>query len=787
MIGGTRQGTATDENGNFELKLGYDKPVKLRISYIGFKTKTISIDKPSQTLTIFLEKNVLASQTILIQAGIGEKGKTPITFSKIKREEIEKNYTTQDVPEYLSYLPSTTFYSEGGSGIGYNYLSIRGFDQRRISISINGIPQNDPEDHNLYWVDLPSILGNTELIQVQRGAGSGVSGYPAIGGSINIITSSFADKRIFDLSASLGSYNTRKYGASFASGLIDKKYSLYVNLTNTLTSGYRDLSWVNFKSYYISAVRFDDKLTSQINIYGGPIKDGLVYTGLPKNVIKDKTLRRENYSYWDYDYENDEFFSWSLKRRPEEIENFSQPHFELLNEYEISKNLKLNSALFLVLGEGFFDYDGSWSIFYDDYFRLEENGFDSTQTPTNTLIRAQVENKQWGWIPRFSWNHGNGTLITGAEIRSHRSVHWGSIGYAENLPAGVTKDYRYYYYEGGKDIYNFFVNENYNVSEKLNLLGEIQLAYNRYILTNEKYVGNDFTVTNFFINPRFGINYKFSENVNSYFSFANVSREPRLKNYYDAAESSAGETPQFELDTNGNYDFSKPLVKPETMNSFDLGVNYSSTKFGGSLNFYYMLFNDEIVKKGQVDRFGQPVTGNVDKTIHSGVEISLRYKPVKSLEIIANGSYGRNYISAGATYIKTNGDYIPLDLSGNRISGFPDLTFNGIVRFSHGGFFAQLAAKYVGDFYSDNFGHNLSGYLEKYPGFVDYNDNKVDAYFTANFLASYEFNLAPVFEKVKFFAQVNNIFDNLYAAYAIGKEFFPAAERNFLAGISVSF
>ena len=86
------------------------------------------------------------------------------------------------------------------NGLGYNYLIIRGFDQRIISVSINGIPQNDPEDHNVYWLDFPDLLESTELIQVQRGAGSGVIGYPAVGGSINIITSSFSDKQKFDLS-----------------------------------------------------------------------------------------------------------------------------------------------------------------------------------------------------------------------------------------------------------------------------------------------------------------------------------------------------------------------------------------------------------------------------------------------------------------------------------------------------------------------------------------------------------------------------------------------------------
>ncbi|MCK7517698.1 MAG: hypothetical protein MZV64_08270 [Ignavibacteriales bacterium] len=52
------------------------------------------------------------------------------------------------------------------------------------------------------------------------------------------------------------------------------------------------------------------------------------------------------------------------------------------------------------------------------------------------------------------------------------------------------------------------------------------------------------------------------------------------------------------------------------------------------------------------------------------------------------------------------------------------------------------------------------------------------------FTAAYEFNLFNGLTNSKVFLQVNNIFDNLYSAYAIGKEFFPAAERNFIAGDS---
>ncbi len=58
-------------------------------------------------------------------------------------------------------------------------------------------------------------------------------------------------------------------------------------------------------------------------------------------------------------------------------------------------------------------------------------------------------------------------LFFGAELRKHNSIHWGSINYAENLPPGVTKDYKYYFYRGGKDIASAFVHESYNLNDNI--------------------------------------------------------------------------------------------------------------------------------------------------------------------------------------------------------------------------------------------------------------------------------------------------------------------------------
>lgn len=793
-INNTETIISADNHGYFRLQLDSNVPgLELIISHVGYETRhlNVSVTDAAQNLVVQLQRKIIPAQTVLVTASVNKKGESPATFSEISGKEIEKKYSVQDIPEFLSTVPSTTFYSESGNGIGYNYLSIRGFDQRRISISINGIPQNDPEDHNVYWVDFSDILASTEFIQVQRGSG-GIFGYPAIGGSINIITSNFSLDKYVKASSTLGSYNTRKYSVAASSGLIDGKYSFSGKVSQTLSSGYRDRSWVDLKSYYFSLSRIDESFTTQINLYGGPIKDGLVYNGLPKFAIKDKNLRRYNLSYWEATNTELTYFD---QRRNKEIENFSQPHYEMLNEYKLSDSITLNSALFLVIGKGFFDFDGSWANLYGDdyvksYFRLNEGGLDTSNLPTNTLLRGMVENKQFGWIPRVQINHKNGVLTSGLELRNHRSLHYGSIVSAENISSSNIINYRYYQFNGAKNIINAFVNEQYKVNEQIGLLGELQFAYNKYRIYNEKFLENDFSISHLFFNPRVGINYKFDETKSAYATFAKVSREPRLNDYYNAVESSGGAVPQFEVKSDGSYDYEKSLVKPETMNSFDLGFSITEKKYQLGFNVFYMSFENELVKNGRLDIFGAPMMGNAEQTVHSGIEFSSSIKPIENLEIILNATYSQNKIVEASSYQiipdTRNINYVAdIPLNGNMIGGFPKYLGNVSFRYSVNNLFFQVDGKYVGKFYSDNYGNKLSDYLTKYPNFVEYSDNVNDAYFTLNFFSSYELKLFNTPTRSKLFLQVNNVFDTYYSMYAIGKEFFPAAERNFVAGLQL--
>ncbi|MEX1276759.1 MAG: TonB-dependent receptor [Bacteroidota bacterium] len=763
-------GTTSDNDGRFRIDHVPAGSYRVQVSYVGYGTKRQDlIVHAGQTVSLefSLDPTVLPGQTIVISAMRARERENPVAFSTLTAEDLKERYSTQDIPQLLSELPSTTFYSENGNGIGYNYLNIRGFDQRRISVMINGIPQNDPEDHNVYWLDFPDLAANLEDIQVQRGAGSAFHGPPAIGGSVNLITSVFARTPGIELSLGYGSFNTRKYSVAVQSGLVQNKYQVYGRLSRITTDGYREQSWANFSSYFLGAVRYDETMTTQLNFYGGPVSDHLAYYGVSKSeaTSSDTETRRRN-----------------PIARPEEIENFSQPHYELLHEWRVRDGFTLNNAIFLVTGEGFFDYDGSWAPF--SYYRITRgNGFNVTGDPDdqyipNALIRAYVRNTQYGWLPRATIQHNGGELTVGAELRFHHSLHWGALRWGEQLPPGVTPDYHYYEYEGAKDIVSLYGHEMVHLGPGLTAQFDLQYVFNRYHLQRERYVGTDFSVPYHFLNPRVGVNYNLTENLHLYTQVSRTSREPRLKNLYDAAEASTpvswgGVTPQFGTIAGGQYDFTRPLVKPEKLTSIELGAGYGTRVFRVGANFYFMDFTDEIIKSGQLDRFGQPVTGNAEKTRHVGIELTAAANISPELTLRGNMTISRNRLTKYTVY---DGG-APVALDGNAIAGFPDFLANARATYRTGAWTTTLSLQHVGSFSTDNFQNPGTGATDP--------SRTVDAYTVLHAWLSYR-TPVPFGKELELRLQVNNLFNAIYASHGEGDDFFPAAERNIFASIRLN-
>jgi iron complex outermembrane receptor protein len=390
-------------------------------------------------------------------------------------------------------------------------------------------------------------------------------------------------------------------------------------------------------------------------------------------------------------------------------------------------------------------------------------------------MRAFVDNDQYGWLPRIEWRHLLGRSIFGAELRIHRSLHWGRIQSGSGLPESVYGESapHHYEYKGGKDVFSFYTSQLFKLTEKITVLGDVQLVYQKYKIFDELYTGNDFQTPYLFINPKFGVNFNLTEKFSLYFSSAYTKREPPLKNLYEAESASWGVEPQFEKNAEGSFNFDKPLVKPEKLLNFEFGQRYGSNMIRINSNFYWMEFIDEIVPSGGLDVFGQPRVGNAERTRHIGFELESALRVFKGFDWSFNLNWSKNRF---IKFIEYDRNGLPLTRDDNVIANAPELIIGSMFNFTANDYFLSLAVKYTGRQFTDNSQKN------------DNNDPDVtvDPFTVVDFRAG--FKLPVEFAAVSLSLEVNNIFNKKYLMNGFGRDnFFPAATRNYFLSFKITY
>ncbi|MDD5363534.1 MAG: TonB-dependent receptor [Ignavibacteria bacterium] len=770
------------------------------------------------------------TETIEVNALLGIDRLTPVTFQNIARDKIEKNYWMQDLPMFLNGSTSINAYSESGASIGYSYFSIRGFDQRRVSILSNGVPQNDAEDHQVYWVDLSDITSSVESIQIQRGIGTALYGTSGIGGVINLQTIDFFNRSFLNINAGYGDYTSRRYSMEYSSGLTNSGFGFYGKLTKTNSNGYRDLSWSDHWSYFLSAGKtLGSNTIIKFNVYGSPIKNHLAYQGVTKDYLDGKITgdARTDRRYNPLTYNN-------------ESDNYHQPHYELVLNTQASKNVYISNTFNYTRGEGYFitNYPAAWG--YDfSYFRLnpfytsDSTTFNSTyykRNPDGTLYHEAgkgyvidksdlvtnlyVNNSDYGWYPKVQIKHNGekGNLVIGGEVRLHKSEHYGEVAFGDALPQGTPDNYQYYFYNGKKTSVTAFANEVYSLTKNLTAMLGLQFAYHKYTIENDKFKPYAFSVDYNFFTPRAGLNYNISDNFHVFGNVSMARREPRLKDIYDA--ESPYSAPNFRIVDTVNKRYEDPLVKPEEMTDFELGIGYTSAMLKSNLNFYQMNFTNEIVSNGQLDNVGQPINGNAGKSVHRGVEFDFELHPFVNLkkDYLARGITVSGNLNLSDNYFKEYREILGTDAGGNIIYGndysdnkillnpsiIANLTLGYQTEF---GLNIYFTIQHIGKQYLDNSENERKNPDARLaPGYVD---KIINAYTVFNAGLSFDVipalgngnaskNISRFIRSFELSLKVNNIFDRLYEttgsvdSYGI-PYWIPAADRNLFCNLKIGF
>jgi len=654
-----------------------------------------------------LERVVQLPEVVVSTARAGEK--TPVARSTLGRADLLQRNWGQDTPMALATLPGAYAYSDAGNGIGYSYLSIRGFPQRRISVLVNGVPLNDPESHEVYWIDHPDLLASTAEVQVQRGVGSALYGAASVGGSVNLETSPFAESPRTVAALGYGSFDTRRFMLEGSSGRLAGDWNLYGRYSRIESDGYRERSDSKLWSYAFSARRAAGPHVFRINLYGGPEETHLAYLGVPRGVLDGGlTGDRERdrcFNPIQYQGERDHFF---------------EPHYELIHSWSPAPGLALTQTLFYFDGQGFYDEQrfgrsladyrlSPWAttdstLYPRSYYRdadgdgnLDVDAQRRVTVERFDLVRKRlVKNRHYGWVPRVRWEHAGGALTVGGEIRAHDGRHVGSVLGGNGLPPGTGPDHVYYDYHPRTLSGGLFLREEWRFGPAWLATADVAWRHQDYFMRGDRFDGIRFDQPYDFALPRLGLTWTPREGLTLFGAAAHSRREPAFRDLYDA--EGAGSVPLFKD--------GEALIRPERVDDFELGGSWRSGSLSANANLFRMNFRDELVYAGQFNTdLGYPIIGNAAKSVHQGAELAGRWEAGFTrglgLTLDANATFSDNhFVEYREVYGPTPADIVRYD--GHAIGFFPAVLGNLSARAACRGVTLGVEAQHAGRIYLDN-------------------------------------------------------------------------------------
>ncbi len=764
----------SDPNGDFVFKNLEKGKYRLTVSFIGFATesKDILLEKNS-SFEIALNPTSYQLENVIV-SGIRANEKTPVSYERIVagNDKLDRN-NEKDLSYILSGTPSAVATSDAGTGVGYSYLRIRGTDQSRINVTINGIPFNDAESHQVYWVNIPDIASSLSEIQVQRGVGSSTNGTAAFGASINMQTIKLQQKSYAEYAASAGSFNTFKNTVNFGTGLIGDHFTVDGRLSAISSDGYIDRASADLKSYYASATYFGKNTLARFNVFSGTEKTYMAWDGVPSAILPaDRTFNGQG-MYTDI-YGNTQFYD-------NQTDNYKQTHYQLLLMQNLTPNWTANLGLHYTQGFGYYEQ-------YKEDRKLADYGMPSIQLPndfyllgrdtvwvkdslikaTDLIQRKYLDNDFYGITFSTQYVFPKLDLTLGGSYNTYDGNHFGEVIWTQ-FAFNTQPNYEWYRGKGVKKDFALYAKAIYELYEELYLYGDLQYRNIDYSIEGIDDDLRDITQQHYynFFNPKAGLMWSLNPKNSFYASVAVAHREPARDNFVDA-------NPE------------KPSPKPERLIDFELGYRFSAAEIGVTSNIYFMKYKDQLALTGAINDVGAAIMENVPESYRAGLEVAMQCKPFDQLDWKLGFTLSQSKIKKFTEYVD-NWDTWGQEEFEHRNT---DLAFSPSVIaanefiYSFGlGLKLALSTKFVGKQYIDN---------------TQNDDRSLKPYSTTDFRVLYALKIKAI-KNFEILASVNNIFNKKYESNAwvyryyendeakVQDGYFPQAGTNFTVGVNVKF
>jgi len=602
--------------------------------------------------------------------------KTPVAFTNMTKEQLKAVNHGKDIPHLLSLTPSITMTSDAGNGIGYTSLRVRGTDPSRINITANGIPMNDAESAQLYWVNMGDFASSVQSMQIQRGVGTSTNGAGAFGATLNMQTENIGMQPYVGLDFSGGSYYSHKETMRFGTGLIDGHWGLQGRLSNIGSKGYLDRASTKLNSYFLQAGWFGDNTVVKLITWNG---------------------EEQTYHAWNYTskYEQDRYgrtynscgvLGFDQNGNPigyydRQTDNYHQQNYQLIWNQRISQVLSLNAALHYTRGDGYYEqYKVDRKL--SKYFSPEDIAayYPAGVSRADVIEQKKMANDFYGAVASLLYNNHEGLEAAfGGGWNKYDGDHFGNVVGRPN--------YEYYRDNAKKTDFNIYAKANYEFVRGLSAFVDLQYRHIGYKMQDptDSYVSNksqDYIINdkfNFF-NPKFGLNYDITPHHKVYASYAIAHKEPTRNDYEDNIGTD---------------------LKAERLNDLEVGYKFQSARFSAGANIYWMSYKDQFVLTGELNNIGEAIAKNVGKSYRLGIEVEAAWQPVDWFRWDANATWSKN---RAKDWTITDNDGDVHNLGETPLSFSPDFIANNILTFNHKGFKASVQSQYISDQYLTNTG-----------------------------------------------------------------------------------
>lgn len=650
-----------DINGNFTLPEGSDS---VRVSSVGYSSVTRTVNEQKNVISLLPAFANLNEIIISGNREMQKRAEVPVAIDVISKSQINETKATR-LDMLVNKVPGVFMVDLGNEQHSMSVRQPLGYSSLFLYLE-DGIPIRTVGDFNhnaLIEINQASL----QRIEVIKGPASSLYGSDAIGGALNFITESPSPFLSGKIQAEGGTRGYKRTDFSISNTY--KKLGIYFG-------GYyadQNQKIEEHNDFHKTALtlRADYKFNDKVKLV--TVADYINYNTDQKGGLDSAHFYNEDYmSFYRFTYRKVNAFRFrstlSKKWNENNHTNFTiYFHHSAIGQnpfYSIADNL-----------ENPLKATGQINV----------DGFNSYGALVQHSVKINSVHTKW---------------ITGASADISPATYLARLIHIDKTAGGVydkyqTTDSLLTDYNVGLLNTALYTQLEYNPFTKIRIV--LAARYDRldYNFNNHlppgAYSGAP-DATNHFdhFTPKVGFTYDFGDNRGAYANYSIGFAPPDITDLYRGVQA--------------------PTLQPSSYKNYEIGgwFAFDANKGSAEMSLYQLNGKNEIVSTRLPD--GSYVNENAGATNHRGMELNIKYAPVKEINLRVGGTVARHkyvdYIEKGKSY------------SGNEMPQSPKYILNGEITYKPHylkGFRIALESESLGSYFTDP--QNTSRYI----GFTVFN------------------------------------------------------------------